>query len=60
MTRKSKREIETEVTDLEESHRTVPEAVDPIEQYFSDEYDDPPREELGEAWREALQPAGDR
>lgn len=54
MTRKSRREIETTVEELEQTE--TPDDVGPIEQYFSDEYEDPPNDELGEAWAEALEP----
>jgi hypothetical protein len=57
MTRKSKREIETTLNEIEQTD--VPDNVGPIEQYFSDEYADPPNDELGDAWAEALQPDND-
>ncbi len=55
MPRKSKREIATEIEERTES-QAVPDSVGAIEQYFSDEYPDPPQDELGDAWRDALAP----
>jgi hypothetical protein len=54
MTRKSKREIETDLADLETSNELVPSDVDPIAQFLSEEYEDPPMDELSAAWREEL------
>lgn len=56
MTRKSKREIGTELDDLEHDGSNILDDVDPIAQYCSDEYPNPPMGDLAEAWRDALQP----
>lgn len=59
MTRKSKREIENELDDLEPDDGDVPPDVGAIEQYFTDKYPDPSNTELGDAWRSALKPDND-
>ena len=59
MTRRSRREIATDVASLEASHTArVSADVDVIEQWLSPEYPDPGMEDLGVAWRQELQPSG--
>jgi hypothetical protein len=58
MTRKSKREIESAIENLD-TGSSVPDDVGPVEQYFSDEYPDPPQSELGTAWANQLKPDND-
>jgi len=54
MPRKSKREIEATLDALE-PQSDVPAEVGPVEQWFSDDYPDPPMSELGDAWAEQLE-----
>lgn len=56
MTRRSRREIASEVASLEAAHTArVPESVGVIDQWLSPEYENPEMEKLGVAWRRELQ-----
>jgi len=60
MTRKSKREIEQTLDELEGPSNQNYGDVNAVEQYFSPEYPDPPRDELGDEWRRQLQPDNEK
>ena len=57
MPRKSKREIETKIEELDGGD--LVDGVGVIEQHFSDEYPNPPIELVKEAWAEGLKPDND-
>jgi len=60
MTRKSKREIEQTLADLEGPTNARFEEVGPMEQYLSANYPDPPMEEVGAEWKQQLQPDNEK
>jgi hypothetical protein len=61
MPRKSKREIEQSLEDLEPEREEWPTDVDPfvLREMAGGEWDPIPREVLAESWRNALEPVDD-
>ncbi|WP_157884766.1 hypothetical protein [Halorubrum aethiopicum] len=57
MPRKSKREIESKIEELDDGD--LVDGVGVIEQHFSDKYPDPPERLVREAWAEQLRPDND-
>ena len=57
MPRKSKREIESKIEELDDGD--LIDGVGVIEQHFSDDYPDPPERLVREAWAEGLRPDND-